>query len=97
MVWITTRAALVLAVASASTALAKLHSPEPTVSSAIEEYDPQGWTARPTPPPSLELVKRKLLQNNNVAKRSISSGQLVGYLGSDETCGYINGELGMIF
>jgi hypothetical protein len=89
------RGLFTFAIASASTALAAQLA-KATVSTQDNVYDPQGYSARPTPPPSFDLVKRKLKENAHLVKRdTLSSGELIGYFGPDNTCGYVNGQLGM--
>jgi hypothetical protein len=48
----------------------------------------------PTPAPKIELVRRKL-ENAVVAKRDLTSGQLIGSIAPDNTCGYNSGIGGM--
>lgn len=88
------KALSLLILTSASSVLARLHLPRAT--SAEHVSDSLGFSARPTPPPNYELVKRKLHENIHLAKRAstLSSGEFLGYIGPDNTCGYVNGQLG---
>lgn len=83
-----------LAAVLSQSILASPHKPAPTSQDAVDGSI--GWSARPTQPPNLELVKRKLFENAGIARReAVTSGQLIGYIGQDNTCGYIDGQLGM--
>jgi hypothetical protein len=84
---------LILIAALSQTILA---SPASTVWDNEVHYT-TGWTARPTPPPNFELLRRNAMEDGEVAKRAITSGELIGYLGPDNTCGYISGQLGMFY
>lgn len=72
--------------------------PQPTGQRFAPSHHAQGRLGWPTPSPDLELVKRRLNDNMNVAKRatiSFTSGEFLGFIAPDNTCGYINGQFGM--
>jgi hypothetical protein len=84
---------------SASLVIAKPFQPAPTNVLTGELHHEQGWSARPTPPPSLELVRRRLGELDALHKRaagSITSGEFLGFFAPDNTCGYDGGQLGML-
>jgi hypothetical protein len=81
---------LIILAALLSGAIAIPNVPRAT-SSTENEWSSQGWTPKPTEKPQVELKGRSLVE------RSLSSGQLFGYTAQDNTCGYVNGVLGMLF
>jgi hypothetical protein len=72
--------------------------PQRTEAHAGIVYNGKGWSARPTQAPQLELLKRRLGENVVLPKRaavSFTSGEFLGFIAPDNTCGYIDGEFGM--
>jgi hypothetical protein len=80
-----------------SCVLAELVLPQPTDRDASIVYDDHGWSARPTPAPQVELLKRALGVNEALPKRAatITSGEFLGFVAPDNTCGYVEGQFGM--
>jgi hypothetical protein len=91
------KAVLTFSILQTCLAFTETRLPKETVSSINDLYGPQEWSTQPTPPPSIELVKRKLGDNVPLAKRAatLSSGELLGYLADSNTCGFVNGEPGI--
>lgn len=80
-----------LVVLHISNVFAEVFLPRPTVPNAQLASHVEILAAMPTPAPNAGLVRRCTLRNMKPWKRQTSTNELIGYLGPDETCGYIDG------
>lgn len=88
------RSLFIAAFALATVAFAQPYESEPTPSNTLQNAAHHELTIKPTAAPNFELVKRRLEDSGVLQRRAASSGSIIGYAGLDNTCGYINGELG---
>jgi hypothetical protein len=72
--------------------ISAIHLPKIPIETDAAKHglNPQGWTPKPTNVPHIDLMRR-----NPLDRRQLTLGELIGYFAADNTCGYVEGSLGM--